>query len=573
MRIAAGISTASSLRWLAVLFLCPVPYMWFAAASETDYLLDSAERAPEKLHISAKHERQAEAMAHYVTGIIDEESAGPEKALADYRQVLDLDPGYTKLAIEVAYDYLRRNDTGEAIGVLKDAIKARPQDPDARLALASVYLRHLRKPDLAERFADSALNVAPGDFAGYEMLWEIAQAEGDASECNKVIERALHSKSPSVAFWLQLGQFLVNSTDDDASAARGQSARLTACLEKAASYAGTDAAALAHTADLYMANRQAEEAVDLYRKAADLKPALANLNERLAAALIEAGRKDDAIPILEKVIAGNPLNVAAYDQLYHLYQERGNREKALANVEQALIIDKENLVRQRDYMFLLMSGGHFEKAAMRAEDARRLFPHAPFFTYVEARALAALDRNQQALQMFDRAAAEAADTEGSILNGAFYYDYACAAEQAGDSEKAAQLFQKAIDLSPDSPDAYNALGYLWTEQKHHLDEAERLIRKALSLDPNNGAFLDSLGWLFYQRGQYDMALAELALAVKAMPGPDAVVYEHLGDTYRALNRTAEALLYWQKAIQLDPKNKTLSTKVDTASDKIAEKPN
>ena len=132
MRIAAGISTASSLRWLAVLFLCPVAYLRFAAASETDYLLDPAERAPEKLHISAKHERQAEAMAHYVTGIIDEESAGPEKALADYRQVLNLDPGYTKLAIEVAYDYLRRNDTGEAIGVLKDAIKARPQDPDAR---------------------------------------------------------------------------------------------------------------------------------------------------------------------------------------------------------------------------------------------------------------------------------------------------------------------------------------------------------------------------------------------------------------------------------------------------------
>ena len=58
-----------------------------------------------------------------------------------------------------------------------------------------------------------------------------------------------------------------------------------------------------------------------------------------------------------------------------------------------------------------------------------------------------------------------------------------------------------------------------------------------------------------------------------MPGPDAVVYEHLGDTYRALNRTAEALLYWQKASQLDPKNKTLSAKIDTASDKVAEKPN
>ncbi|HVE15581.1 MAG TPA: tetratricopeptide repeat protein, partial [Chthoniobacterales bacterium] len=131
---------------------------------------------------------------------------------------------------------------------------------------------------------------------------------------------------------------------------------------------------------------------------------------------------------------------------------------------------------------------------------------------------------------------------------------------------------KSIELDPKNPEAYNALGYMWIEQKQNLPESERLIRKALTFDPENGAYLDSLGWCFYQSGKYEEALAELLRAAKAMPESDSVVFEHIGDTYRALNRTAEAVLYWQKAVQLDPGNKTLLGKIDSATDKVAQKP-
>jgi tetratricopeptide (TPR) repeat protein len=88
-------------------------------------------------------------------------------------------------------------------------------------------------------------------------------------------------------------------------------------------------------------------------------------------------------------------------------------------------------------------------------------------------------------------------------------------------------------------------------------------------EPENGAYLDSLGWLHYQRGDYAAALDELLQAAKAMPQPDSVVFEHVGDAYRALNRTAEALLYWQKSSQLDPSNKPLLAKIDDATAKMA----
>lgn len=574
MKTGSGLHAAPSLfRRLAAYACTPVACLHFLAASESDYLPDEAERNPVPFHLDAKGERQAEAMAHFVTGVLEEKSNGPEKALGSYREVLQLDPGYTKLAIEVAYDSLRRGETTDAIGILKDAITARPDAPEPALVLSTIYLRQLRKPDLATRYAEMALKAAPGRFAAYEALWEVSKAQGDPAGCNKALDRAVRAKTADSAYWLQLADFLANSSEDGNAFADGKIAsKLTACLEKAAQFADDDADSLARIGDFYVLNKQYEKAASFYKKAAGLKPALPGLNERLAASLLQAGHKDEAIPALERVIAGNPLALAAYDQLYVLYEDRGDHEKALRCVEQSLIIDKTNYGRQRDYLLLLMRTGRMEQLADRAAEARRLFPQVPLFAYIHARALAALKRDDESMRTFDQAQLAAGTADPGMLNGGFYFDYACAAQQAGRYVRAAELFRKSIELDPGNADAYNALGYMWAEQKMNLAEAETLIRKALSLEPGNGAYIDSLGWLYYQQGKYDAALTELVRASKALPEPDPVVLEHVGDAYRALNRTAEAVLNWQKSAQLDPSNKALLGKIDAATEKVAQKP-
>ena len=78
--------------------------------------------------LEPKGQRKADALAWFVNGLFEEESEGPEKALESYRKALTLDPANTDLAIKVAYDYLRRGETAEAISVLKDAVKASPKE-------------------------------------------------------------------------------------------------------------------------------------------------------------------------------------------------------------------------------------------------------------------------------------------------------------------------------------------------------------------------------------------------------------------------------------------------------------
>jgi Flp pilus assembly protein TadD len=81
-----------------------------------------------------------------------------------------------------------------------------------------------------------------------------------------------------------------------------------------------------------------------------------------------------------------------------------------------------------------------------------------------------------------------------------------------------------------------------------------------------------LGWLYFKQGKFEEALTELLRAAELLPEPDPVVFEHIGDACDKLGREAEAVLYWQKALQLNPQDKDIGAKLDKASEKVARQP-
>jgi predicted negative regulator of RcsB-dependent stress response len=73
----------------------------------------------------------------------------------------------------------------------------------------------------------------------------------------------------------------------------------------------------------------------------------------------------------------------------------------------------------------------------------------------------------------------------------------------------------------------------------------------------------------FRKGKFDQALTDLLRAAKGTEHDDPVVFEHIGDTYLKLNRMADALAAWQKALTLDPKNKNLAEKVEDTKKRIS----
>lgn len=565
-----GVCRALVVGMIAAAALC-------ARGAVADFLVSQDEVISSEGHLGEKSERQARALAYFAEGLFEEESDGPEKALESYRRVLDLDPGNTELAIKVSYDYLRRGDTAEAISVLKDAIKAAPKDYSPYLALSTIYLRHLNKPEPALKHAQTALSLAPKNSAPYETLWEIYQSQGQSEKAEDVLDRAARLESTDSLFWLSLAQLRARTVlASDTPPSPEAVAKFSKLLDKAAENAGKRGELLAQTADLYVLIGQAERATPLYQRALEFRPNLPGARERLAGCYIQSGKTADAIGVLEEIVKINPLDISAYDQLAQLHIKNGTPEKALANFEQALIIEPQRPERYVQIAELLLNFKSADKAAQAAAhlaEARRRFPQTGLLTYYHGVALSQAKKHEDAMRTFEQALVEAGNNQPDLLNSDFYFQYGAAAEQAGRYIKAAEQFRKSIELDPaNAARSYNYLGYMWVERNENLDEAEQLIRRATEMEPGNGAYIDSLGWLFFKKGRFEEALAELLKAAESLPEPDPVVFDHIGDTCAKLGRNAEAVLYWQKALQLDPEDKKITAKLDKAAEKVAQQP-
>ncbi len=111
------------------------------------------------------------------------------------------------------------------------------------------------------------------------------------------------------------------------------------------------------------------------------------------------------------------------------------------------------------------------------------------------------------------------------------------------------LLERAVKAAPADPVAANNLGYMLADRGVKLEQAERLIRTSLAAEalPN---VQDSMGWVMYKKGRFGPALDYLLLAFNSDHGDNAVVYDHVGDCYWRLGRTAEAVAVWIEAADM-----------------------
>jgi len=135
------------------------------------------------------------------------------------------------------------------------------------------------------------------------------------------------------------------------------------------------------------------------------------------------------------------------------------------------------------------------------------------------------------------------------------YDQAMLAEQLGRQDEVAPLLRRVIQLNPDDPNAYNALGYSLADRNVSLDEAQALVGKALSLKPGDPFITDSMGWVAFRQGRLDEALTLLQQAFATRPDPE--IAAHLGEVLWVQGRKEDALKVWRDGKARDATNKTL----------------
>jgi cellulose synthase operon protein C len=124
-------------------------------------------------------------------------------------------------------------------------------------------------------------------------------------------------------------------------------------------------------------------------------------------------------------------------------------------------------------------------------------------------------------------------------------------ELVGRTQKAGELYRKALQMEPNYAPAANNLAYLMVQRGEDLDSALSRAQIARQKMPDSASAADTLAWVYYHKGLYGFAADLLREALQRNPR-NATYHYHLGMVYEKQNNKPAAETQKELALQIDP---------------------
>ncbi len=125
--------------------------------------------------------------------------------------------------------------------------------------------------------------------------------------------------------------------------------------------------------------------------------------------------------------------------------------------------------------------------------------------------------------------------------------------------KADSVYEYILFKDADFESVLNNYSYNLAVRGEKLDKALEMSTHLVELN-SSPTYLDTHAWVLYKNGKLDEALKFMDDAI-AKDATNAVYYDHRGDIKFSLGRKDEAVMDWEKALELDPENSEIEEKV------------
>lgn len=363
-----------------------------------------------------------------------------------------------------------------------------------------------------------------------------------------------------------------------------------------------DAQSYVRMAEIYRRQGKYDLALESLKKADTLVPDSAEVAYNMAAVYQGQGRYDDAIKLLQDLLKKNDTSQADrtnraifLERLGMIYREQENYTAAVDTFRKLLPLGDENARSgYQEIIDTYREAKQWPQATAAAKEAVQKMPDDRDLRMVLDAQLADTGEVDSAvadvhkmlkggpedrevyvrLAIIDTRAKRWSDAEKDLAKAEQIStkaeDKAYVWFLRGDMYQREKMFDQAeeefkkvlsntLPSDPQSAATLNYLGYMNADRGVKLEESLNYIKQALTLEPNNGAYLDSLGWAYFKLGKYDLAEENLNKASIHM-GSDPTVQEHLGDLYQKTGRLKMAAVHWERAVQ--EWNKTVPAEVD-----------
>ena len=230
--------------------------------------------------------------------------------------------------------------------------------------------------------------------------------------------------------------------------------------------------------------------------------------------------------------------------------------------EQAIAIEPDNSRARIALIQNIWKEEQYDKVISISRPAQEYNPEEMVFYYFEGFAQYMKKENDAALQTFKKGVAQIKpDSDPNIVSD-FYAIMGDILHEKGLDKKAFEAYDSCLHWRPENLAALNNYAYYLSLSKNDLKKAEQMSYKTIKKEPANPTFLDTYAWILFLQERYEEANIYIDQAIKNDTTPSGVLFEHAGDIYYHVGKTAEALASWQQALKLGDKSATLKKKIE-----------
>ncbi len=479
------------------------------------------------------------AKAYYhaaLAGLYEDEAISeghPEQvtsAIEQYKLALQHDPDSPSLNDQLADLYFRSGHVHEAEGILKNLLVKSPSDVPAHKLLGRIYLRRLGEEQSGISSSSPAGNTLDKAIAEYEKICALQPSDVEDRMVLGQLYTVKHQPDKAEAAFKSAQAIEPDSEDAVLNLARlyAENGNLKQAVQTIESVPeGSRTPKMEFTLGAaYDQMKDSKNAVQAYKRAAEMDPSDLQTIDALAQALMNDKQYDAALKEYQDLSQADPENSEALVHIAEILRRQGKYQDALAAVKKARSIDPTSLEAGFNEGMLLDVLGHLNQAAQTYQAMVDQTSHANG-AYTSA------EKNNRGIFL------------GRL--GAVYIEQ-------NKIDQAVATYQKMIDMGGDSA----AQGYQGQvdayRTAHQYDKSLAVAKQAAAADPKNRDIQLMLAGELADRGQVDQAMS-LAKAQLKGNNDDRTVYFAMAQMDVRLKR-------WKDAEQALDKAEPLATKKD-----------
>lgn len=531
-RLAVSVLTAVIL--LTVIFLmtgCASRNRATGAGKETP------SRAPKMISASG--------FTHFVNANLMDLLGKYNEALMEYKAALTYFPQSAVIRTDYARLLFRVERTSEA---LQQAISVEPKTADLYLLIGDCY----RMDDKTDSAIANYSRAVALDSTNINAYWYLANYYRQLGQVDSSIAEYYHLArlSDTPRMWQELAIMLgQNKRYGEALACFNRSIGMSPGKDNMGSYLGAAAA--------YDALDSVSRAEEVLSSALELDPFDVRIVRQMLAMYLARNDIKNSIMASRKLVALVPSDWVAQRRLGILLYTDNQIEAADSLLRSRIEFGDDNIL---NYFYL----GRIAADRSRYDEALEFFSTANGkdslfldgwlnlgLVYRE------MDSLGRAIEVFQKGYKFFQKNEDRTR---MLFALGSALERNNQFDDAVAKFEDLLSIDSNFAPALNYLGYMLADRGEQLPYARQMILRALTISPDNGAYLDSYAWVNFKLGNTELALEELKKAIGLIPD-DPIVYEHLGDVYRALGNEEEAQRCYQQVLKMNPDNTAVKEKL------------